>query len=66
MLKLMGAKGGGVYFDRWVCSPILETPTHVHATYSCAERLNLRLKLTRTEIALLSAVVLFADGKSDQ
>ena len=33
--------------------------------YTFAERLNIRLKLTRTEIALLSAVVLFADGKSD-
>lgn len=31
--------------------------------YTFAERLNIRLRLTRTEIALLSAVVLFADDR---
>ena len=33
--------------------------------YTFAERLNMKLRLTRGEIALLSAVVLFADGKRD-
>ena len=56
-----GTEGRG-YCNKWVCSPTFETPTQI---FTFAERLNIRLKLTRMEIALLSAVVLFAAGKSD-